>query len=74
MLAAASEDYRTENLVCVNFDGSVRWRAALPSNTGPDCFVNATVDENDIRADSWSGWAIWFDHETGVVKKSEFVK
>jgi outer membrane protein assembly factor BamB len=74
LLAAASGDYRTENLVCFNSDGSVRWRAALPSNTGPDSFVNATVDENNIRADSWSGWAIWFDHETGAVKKSEFVK
>ncbi|UPJ53290.1 hypothetical protein IVB30_19445 [Bradyrhizobium sp. 200] len=74
LLAAASGDYRSENLVCFNSDGSERWRAALPSNTGPDSFVNAAIDENSIRANTWSGWAIWFDHVTGATNKSEFVK
>jgi hypothetical protein len=74
LLAAASEGYRTENLICFNSDGSVRWRAALPTDTGPDSFVNAAIDENSIRANSWSGWAIWFDPATGTANKSEFVK
>lgn len=74
LLAAPNGNYRTENLVCFNSDGSARWRAALPSNTGPDSFVDAAIDENSIRADTWSGWAIWFDHVTGATNKSEFVK
>jgi hypothetical protein len=74
LLAAASGDYRTENLVCFNSDASLRWRAALPTDTGPDSFVSLAIEENSIRANSWSGWAIWFDRVTGVAKTSEFVK
>jgi hypothetical protein len=74
LVAAAHGDHRTENLVCLNSDGSVRWRAALPTNTGPDSFVDAVIDENSIRANSWSGWAIRFDRITGAADTSEFVK
>jgi hypothetical protein len=74
LLATAGGDYRTENLVCFNSDGSMRWRAALPNNTGPDSFVNVALDGNSIRANSWSGWAIWLDGTSGAATKSEFVK
>jgi hypothetical protein len=74
LLATPSGDYRTENLACFNSDGSVRWRAALPSNTGPDYFVDAALDGDNIRARTWSGWAVWFAVASGAESKSEFVK
>jgi hypothetical protein len=74
LLARANRDYRADNLVCFNSDGSLRWRAALPSNTGSDSFIDVALDGNNIRANTWSGWAIWFDGITGAANKSEFVK
>ena len=74
LLASVTGDYRSENLICFNSDGSLRWRAALPTNTGPDSFVDVVFDGNSIRAQTWSGWALWFDVATGVANKSEFVK
>jgi len=74
LFVTADTDYRAENLACFNSNGSLRWRAALPRNTGPDSFVDAVLDGNCIRAQTWSGWAIWFDGATGAVNKSEFVK
>lgn len=70
----ANESYRPENLVCLSADGAVLWRAALPANTGPDSFIDMAVDGDDIRAVTWSGWAMWFDRTTGTVNKSVFVK
>lgn len=74
LLATPNGDYRTENLACFNSDRSVRWRAAPPSNTGPDYFVDAAVDGDNIRARTWSGWAVWFAVASGAESKSEFVK
>jgi hypothetical protein len=74
LLASPIGDCRTENLVCFNSDGSLRWRAALPSNTGSDSFVDVALDGNSIHAITWSGWAIRFDNVTGTPTRSEFVK
>jgi hypothetical protein len=70
----ATNVYRAENLVRLNSDGSLRWRAALPANTGPDNFTDAALDGPRIRANTWSGWVIWFDHATGTVSESKFGK
>lgn len=74
LLASPSESYRTENLICNNYDGSLRWRAALPSNTGTDSFIDAVLDGKCVRAHTWSGWAVWFAIASGAENKSEFVK
>jgi|SoiMethySBSTD1v2_1073268.scaffolds.fasta_scaffold2517946_1 hypothetical protein len=65
---------RLQNLVCVAHDQSVKWRAELPQTGGPDCFVHTSMDGTLVRANTWSGYAIWIDPETGRALKSEFVK
>jgi hypothetical protein len=71
---AAIDDYRAQNLTCFAPDGTVRWQASLPANTGPDSFVDIAIDEDAIRAITWSGWSIWFNPVTGTENKSRFVK
>jgi len=66
--------HRAENIACLDTDGSLRWRAALPENTGPDHFADMAPDAGCIRATTWSGWAIWLDTASGATIKSAFVK
>ena len=70
----ANGNNRAENLVCLNADGSLRWRAALPANTLPDSFVDAVLEGDRARANTWSGWVIWFDCTTGAVRETSFTK
>jgi hypothetical protein len=71
---SSNSEYRHENLVCFNRDGSVRWRPALPDNSGPDCFVGVTIDKGQIRANTMSCFALWLDPLTGETLKSVFTK
>jgi hypothetical protein len=71
---SSNKEYRHENLVCFNSDGSVRWRPELPRNGGPDCFVGVTIDKGQIRANTWSCFALWLDPLTGKTLKSVFTK
>jgi len=70
----ASKEHRFENLICFNGDGSLRWKAALPENSGHDCFVEIALDEGQIRANSMSCFAVWFDLSTGRAVKTVFTK
>jgi hypothetical protein len=74
LFEAAGRTGRAENLVCLNADGSLRWRAALPVNTLPDSFVDVILEDDCVRASAWSGWIIWFDCATGRAQKSLFAK
>jgi hypothetical protein len=65
---------RFENLVCFNGDGSLRWRAALPQNSGTDCFVGITLDDGQLRANTMSCFAMWLDLQTGRAVKTVFTK
>jgi len=66
--------YREENLICLNADGSSRWTASLPKKADRNRFVTAALEGNSMRANSWSGWIIWFDCTTGEVLKTAFRK
>ena len=66
--------YREENLEFISPDGDVLWRAALPGNTGPDCFVSVRSDGALLMANTWSGFAIWLDPASGRQVRSVFVK
>ena len=73
--SANSHDRRLENLICLSIDGTNRWKASLPSGTGPsDCFIEVTLDGDVLRANTWSGWALWLDPKNGHVVRSSFVK
>jgi hypothetical protein len=71
---SSNKEYRYENLVCFNGDGSVRWRPELPKNSGPDCFVGVTIDKGQIRANTMSCFALWLDPLTGKTLKAVFTK
>jgi hypothetical protein len=63
-----------ENLVCLDTDGRVRWRAKLPTSEPGDCFVTVTLDGDLVRASSMSYYAVWIDPVTGEMLRSNFTK
>jgi outer membrane protein assembly factor BamB len=69
-----SQDYRLRNLVCLDSSGNVAWTAALPENTGPDCFTGVTVEGDTIRANTWSSYALTLDPRTGKTLSTLFIK
>jgi len=71
---SSNKEHRYENLVCINGDGSLRWRALLPQNTGSDCFVGITLDDGRFRANTMSCFAIWLDPLSGSTLKTQFTK
>ena len=71
---SSNKDYRFENLTCLNADGSLRWKAVLPEDTGPDCFVAIALDNDQLRANSMSGFALLLDLQTGSPLEISFIK
>jgi hypothetical protein len=69
-----NKTYRYENLFCYRPDGSLKWKAELPANTGPDCFVGVTLDGAELRANTSSCYALWLDPETGRTLRLVFTK
>ncbi len=66
--------YRLENLICVDSQGSMRWRAQLPKGSGADCFVAIRADGGELTATTWSGWRIEVEPSTGRHLRAAFVK
>ena len=62
------------NLVMCRADGSVVWRAKLPSATGRDLFTWAELTEKGLQAFAWSGFTISVEVETGHTITTEFTK
>ncbi len=71
---SSKQEYRLENLICFNGDGSLRWKAALPQSSGTDCFVGIALENGQLRANTWSCFAIWLDLLTGRALKTTFTK
>jgi len=46
----------------------------LPQDSGPDCFVGMALDNDQLRANSMSGFALWLDIQTGSALKTLFTK
>lgn len=61
-----------ENLLCIDCDGTIIWAAKLPSM--PDCFVGMDRKPNGILANTFSGFLILMDSETGAELESKYVK
>ncbi len=61
------------NLLRVSTDGVVAWRARLPT-TGDDCYVSARWVDGTLVANSWSGYRVVIDSETGDIVNSTFTK
>ena len=62
-----------ENLLRVTAEGDVVWRPR-PPDTGPDAWVQARIDGDEVVAYSWSGFVVRFDLATGVERGREFMK
>lgn len=62
-----------ENLVRVDGQGRVVWRAPPPPGSVGDAYVSFSV-EGDNVANSWSGYRVILDAATGKICESRFVK
>jgi len=61
-------------LYLMRLDGAPIWKAELPENTGPDCFVNFTLDGSKVHANTWSGYLLSLDSKTGKMLTCIFAK
>lgn len=58
----------SENLLGVASDGTVLWRAELPTYGGGDCYVAVSVaDDGSLTAVSWSGFRVVLDTVSGRI-------
>ena len=62
-----------ENLVAIDATGATRWRAALPSTTTGDCYVQL-VGTAPLVAQSWSCYRCEIASETGQIRDQQFTK
>jgi outer membrane protein assembly factor BamB len=62
-----------ENLLRVTPDGDEVWRPR-PPGSGPDAWVQARIEGDEVVAYSWSGFVVRLDLATGTERNREFVK
>ena len=73
-------DYMTQpygpfpNLLRVSKDGAVVWTADLPTASSTDTYVSFDVDQGEVHANSWSGYAVDIDIHSGAVRGKSFAK
>jgi hypothetical protein len=66
-------DRRYANLVCYAPDGSLLWRAELPTSGGGDCYYQ--IDSHDpIVVSSGSSYECTIDENTGRIVRRQFFK
>jgi outer membrane protein assembly factor BamB len=68
----ASQSPTFENLLCVDLQGRLLWKAKLP--TYPDAYLSVTVCSGSIWAGTWSGFKVKLDPNTGTEIERIFVK
>jgi hypothetical protein len=68
----ASKSTVFENLLCIDQGGGLIWTAKLPSS--PDVFISVSGGADGIRANTWSGFRVSLDENTGIEKRREFTK
>lgn len=56
---------RIRNLVCVDADDAVVWKAELPPSTSPDCFVSVERQGDALAARTYQGHAVTICVQTG---------
>lgn len=70
--AEAAKDGR--NLVRVDPMGNVVWRASPPTTGMQDCFVRMQRDGQALTANTWSGYRVSVDLQSGDGAVLEFTK
>jgi len=62
------------NLVKVDREGGVLWRAAPPTTGMQDCFTRIRWDGQTLTANTWSGYRVNVGLQNGSVTALKFVK
>jgi hypothetical protein len=70
----AAPTVQLENLVCVDCDGQVIWRARLPTTSSAEAYVSLELIGDRLVANTWSGQRVTLDPTTGQVQDSRFTK
>jgi hypothetical protein len=68
----ASQRSVFENLLCIDRSEKPIWFAKLLGN--PDCFVRVDQTDEGILANTFSGWRVVLDQNTGMQLKTVFTK
>jgi len=63
-----------ENLISVDYQGAVVWRAQLPSGSSTDAYVSFDLEGDQLIAHAWSGHRVILDAATGQIRDSKFTK
>ncbi len=63
---ALSEEPRIRNLVCLDVEDRVVWRAELPASDEPDCFTRVDLEQDAIVAETWRGQRVRLSPGTGM--------
>lgn len=62
------------NLMRVDAEGNVLWKASPPTNGTQDCFTRMQWDGRGLTANTWSCYRVSVDPENGKVTVLEFTK
>jgi len=62
------------NLMRLNPDGHVLWKASLPGTDWDDCFMDVAWDGSILKASTWSGHLVTLDMKSGDITESVFTK
>ena len=65
---------RFRNLLCVDLNGEIVWRAELPADDAVDAYVDAKPTRSGFVANSWSCWRVTIDLSSGEITDREFTK
>lgn len=63
-----------QNLVAVDVNGCILWKAELPDSTGGDVYLDVNFQGDLLVAHSWSGFKVVIDPESGRILSKEFTK
>jgi len=62
------------NLVRIQADGQIVWRAELPSSSNTEAYVAVDIDGGLLVAKSWTGYRVILDELTGKIRESNYTK
>jgi len=62
------------NLMRVDLDGHILWKASLPTNELQDCFKSFQLNGKTLTAFTWSCYRLQVDVESGCIITRQFTK
>lgn len=75
VLLEATPGYRpVQNIVLIDRQGEVRWRAELPTSGGGESYTSFSQDGRGLVAQSWSGHKVVLDPGSGRILSRTFNK